>query len=139
MEYPDAMDFGRDLLPRLVADGRRIAVRPFVGRWRDIADVDAYFEAYAPYRNHGNGCYLWPTASVAPEARVEDSILLDGAEVGAGARLRRVIVDEGVRVPAGARIGFDPAEDAAFGHVTPGGVTVVTSAASAAPVCYLTT
>lgn len=133
-EHADAMDFGKDLLPRLVADGRRLAVRPFVGRWRDIADIDAYFEAHAPYSQGIHGCYVWPGARVAPDAQVEDSILLDGAEVGAGACLRRTIVDEGVRVPAGARIGFDPVEDAAFGHVTPGGVTVVTSAAFPAPV-----
>lgn len=134
-EHTDALDFGQDLLPRLVAGGRRIAVRTFVGRWRDIADVDAYFDAHAPYGQHGNGCYVWPGARFHPGARIEDSILLDGAEVGEGACLRRTIVDEGVRVPAGARIGFDPAEDAAFGHVTPGGVTVVTAASSAAPVC----
>ncbi|HEX5138556.1 MAG TPA: sugar phosphate nucleotidyltransferase [Planctomycetota bacterium] len=131
-ENEDAMDLERDLLPRMVEGGARIAVRPFPGPRRGITDIDDYFEAHAAYRT--NGCYVWPRAKVAPDARVEDSILLDGAEVGERACLRRTIVDEGVRVPAGARIGFDPEEDRALGYVTKGGVTVLTSAASAAPV-----
>jgi glucose-1-phosphate adenylyltransferase len=131
-DHADATDLCADLLPRLVAEGRRIAVRPFVGPWRDIDDVDAYFEAHSPYRRRGN--YVWPGAHIAPSARVEESILLYGAEVGPGAHLRRVIVDEGVRVPAGARIGFDPVEDAAFGHVSPGGVTVIATAEAEAAI-----
>jgi glucose-1-phosphate adenylyltransferase len=131
-EHPEAMDLERDLLPRLVEGGRRIAVRPFAGSREGVADIDDYFEAHKAYRK--NGCYAWPRARVAADATVEESILLDGAEVGRGARVRRAIVDEGVKVPAGARIGFDPEEDRAFGHVTPGGVTVVTSASSAAGV-----
>jgi glucose-1-phosphate adenylyltransferase len=129
--HADAADLDRDLLPRLVEEGRRVAVRPLTAG-RGIADIDDYFEAHAAFRR--NGCFVWPGARVAQSATIEDSILLDGAEVGPGACLRRTIVDEGVRVPAGARIGFDPVEDAALGHVTRGGVTVVTSADSAAPV-----
>lgn len=129
--HPDAMDLERDLLPRLVEEGRPIAVRPFAGGL-PIVDIDDYFAAHAAFRK--NGCFVWPRARVAQGATVENSILLDGAEVESGARLRRAIVDEGVRVPAGARIGFDPVEDRAFGHVTKGGVTVVMSAASAAAV-----
>jgi glucose-1-phosphate adenylyltransferase len=129
--HADATDLERDLLPRLVEEGRRIAVRPFTGG-RGIADIDDYFEAHATFRR--NGCYVWPGARIGQGATVEDSILLAGAEVGPGACLRRAIVDEGVRVPAGARIGFDPVEDRAFGHVSKGGITVVTSVDSAAPV-----
>jgi glucose-1-phosphate adenylyltransferase len=101
--HPDAMDFGHDLLPRLIAGGWRVAARPFTGPWRDIADVDAYFEAHLPYRGHGSN-YIWPHASIAPDAQVEESIVLNGAEIGEGACLRRVVVEEGVRVPAGARV-----------------------------------
>jgi glucose-1-phosphate adenylyltransferase len=50
---------------------------------------------------------LSPLVRVHSWARVEESILLDGVDVGRGAQLRRVIVDKNVRIPGGMRIGFD--------------------------------
>jgi glucose-1-phosphate adenylyltransferase len=59
-------------------------------------------------------------------AQVEESILMEGVDVGRHARLRRTIVDKGVRIPAGMTIGFDPEADAAMGlTISAGGVTVV--------------
>jgi ADP-glucose pyrophosphorylase len=41
-------------------------------------------------------------ARIDPTARVEESILWDDVEVGAGAVMHRCIVTDGVSVPAGA-------------------------------------
>ena len=57
---------------------------------------------------------------------VDDSVLLDNAEVGRHVELRRVIVDKDVTIPPGTRIGLDPDDDRARGFtVTEQGVTVV--------------
>jgi glucose-1-phosphate adenylyltransferase len=67
-------------------------------------------------------------------ARVEESILFEGVEIGRHARVRRAILDKGVRVPPGMAIGFDPDEDAARGlTVSPEGVTVVAKGQSLVP------
>jgi len=67
-----------------------------------------------------------PGVRINSFARIEESILLEGVDVGRHARLRRTIVDKGVRIPPGMVIGFDPEADAALGlTVSPGGVTVV--------------
>ncbi len=62
-------------------------------------------------------------------ARVEDSVLMPGVDVGRGSRLRRCIVDKGVRVPPNTVIGEDPEHDAQRFTVSEGGVVVVTRAA----------
>lgn len=72
------------------------------------------------------GSILGPRVRLAAGARVEDSVLLDGVEVGPHARVRRTIVDKGTRLPAGLAVGFDREADEALGlTISPGGVTVV--------------
>jgi len=58
-------------------------------------------------------------------ARVEDSILLPGVQVGAGCELRRVIVDENAVLPPGTRIGYDAEVDRRRFLVTARGIAVV--------------
>lgn len=60
-------------------------------------------------------------------SKIEDSIILDRADIGRGARLRRCIVDKFAQIPEGMAIGFDPKEDAARGFTIDeeSGITVV--------------
>lgn len=58
-------------------------------------------------------------------ARVEDSVLLQGVDVGRGAVVRKAIVDKNVRVPPGARIGVDPELDRERFTVTDSGIVVI--------------
>jgi glucose-1-phosphate adenylyltransferase len=68
---------------------------------------------------------LAPRVRVHSWARVDESILLDGVDVGRGAQLRRVIVDKNVRIPPGLRIGFDLEADRQRFIVSEGGVVAV--------------
>jgi glucose-1-phosphate adenylyltransferase len=68
---------------------------------------------------------LSPEVRVDSWARVDDSILMDGVEVGERAQVRRAIVDKRVIIPAGARIGFDPEEDRRQFTVTGSGIVVI--------------
>jgi len=56
---------------------------------------------------------------------LEDSILLDAAEIDRPCRIRRTIIDKRVKVPARTTIGYDPEEDAKRFDVSPGGIVVV--------------
>ena len=59
-------------------------------------------------------------------ARVVDSVLMDGVDVGRHAQVRRAILDKGVVVPPGASVGVDHDADRAAGFtVTGSGITVV--------------
>jgi glucose-1-phosphate adenylyltransferase len=56
---------------------------------------------------------------------VEDSILMQGVEVGRHAVVKRAIVDKNVRIAPGARIGVEPDEDRKRFVVSAGGVVVI--------------
>jgi len=68
---------------------------------------------------------LFPRVFVDDEAFVEDSILFDGVQVGAGAQLRNCIVDKAVQIPAGESIGIDLDKDRERFTVSPKGIVVV--------------
>lgn len=183
-----AHDFGRDIIPRMVASERPVCaynVQEEVSRdfyWRDIGTIDAYWEASMELLSatplfdlcdpvwpvhtcdpglpaaqillengfnsqvadvrlcsgvqivdaQVNHSILGPGVTVDPQAEVCESVLLEGAHVGAGARVHRAIVGPGVRIPAGSCI-----EGTALGrerdfHVSPGGIAVVSESAALA-------
>ena len=68
---------------------------------------------------------LSPGVLLHSHALVEDSVLMQGVDVGRGAVVRRAILDKNVRVAPGARIGVDPARDRERFTVSDGGVVVV--------------
>jgi glucose-1-phosphate adenylyltransferase len=65
-----------------------------------------------------------PQVRINSFAHVEESILLDGVDVGRYARVRRAIVDKGVRIPPHAEVGYDPDADARRFTVSDGIVVV---------------
>jgi len=59
-------------------------------------------------------------------AEVEDSILLEGVEIGRHAKVRRAIIDKHVRIPAHVRVGWDRDEDLLHGcTISDSGIVVV--------------
>jgi glucose-1-phosphate adenylyltransferase len=69
---------------------------------------------------------LSPGVAIHSRALVEDSVLLDGVDVGRDAIIRRAIIDKNVKIPQGARLGVDPAEDRARGFtISEGGIVVL--------------
>ncbi|MBI2823382.1 MAG: glucose-1-phosphate adenylyltransferase [Planctomycetia bacterium] len=62
-------------------------------------------------------------------AKVEDSILFEGVDIGRHAKVRRAIIDKGVHIPPGVEIGYDHEHDRARGFtVSEGGVIVIAKA-----------
>ena len=68
---------------------------------------------------------LSPQVRVNSYAEVEDSILMDGVDVGRHARIRRAIIDKEVQIPARMEIGYRLEEDARRFTVTGSGIVVV--------------
>jgi glucose-1-phosphate adenylyltransferase len=175
-----AHDFGKNIIPTMVAAGRVYAYNfnqtRWGGYWRDIGLLDAYYEAnmdlvhvepqfnlyerdwmirtaqpqvppakfvheepgrtgHALNSTVSAGCIisgaeirrsvLSPFCRVHSFSLVEDSILLEGVDVGERCRIRRAIVDKGVRIPADTAIGCNLEQDRARFTVTAGGVVVI--------------
>jgi mannose-1-phosphate guanylyltransferase len=82
------------------------AVRGFTSEtafW-DVGTVADYWRTSMAFMQKENqvGSSVGRRARIDPTARVEESILWDDVEVGAGAVMHRCIVTDGVSVPAGA-------------------------------------
>jgi glucose-1-phosphate adenylyltransferase len=58
-------------------------------------------------------------------SEVEDSILMQGVDVGRKAVVRRAIVDKNVTIAPGAQVGVDPEADRERFTVSAGGVVVI--------------
>jgi glucose-1-phosphate adenylyltransferase len=58
-------------------------------------------------------------------SHVEDSVVMDYAEIGRHARIRRAIIDKNVYVPDGEEIGYDLERDRQRFFVTDSGLVVI--------------
>jgi glucose-1-phosphate adenylyltransferase len=75
---------------------------------------------------------LSPNVRINSYARVEDSILFTGVDVGRGARIRRAIIDKDVKIPKDSVIGYDTEHDRRRGFtVTEQGIVVIAKGESA--------
>ncbi len=72
-----------------------------------------------------NRCVLHPRVRIHSYADVDESILMDGVEIGRHCKIRRTIVDKGVKIPAGTTIGYDIEHDRERFTVTDSGIVVV--------------
>jgi glucose-1-phosphate adenylyltransferase len=72
-----------------------------------------------------NRCVLHPRVRIHSYSDVDESILMDGVEVGRHSRIRRAIIDKGVKIPAGTTIGYDLEADRQRYTVSDTGVVVV--------------
>jgi glucose-1-phosphate adenylyltransferase len=68
---------------------------------------------------------LSPRVTIHSFAEIEDSILLEGADVGRNAKIKRTIIDKEVQIPPGMEIGYHLDDDAKRFTVTASGIVVV--------------
>ncbi len=69
---------------------------------------------------------LFSSVHVHSWAKVEDSVILPGVDIGRHAVLKRCVVDKRCRIPPGMQIGVDDEADRQRFHVSPGGIVLVT-------------
>jgi len=68
---------------------------------------------------------LSPRVHIHSWADVEDSVLMDGVDVGRHCRIRRAIIDKGVAIPPRSVIGYDLEQDRKRFTVTDSGIVVI--------------
>lgn len=108
-------DFGKDILPRLVAEGKRVHAFPYTGYWVDVGTVDSYWQAHMDLLDEPPSIDLndrsWiihtrteerPPVRIANSAEIVDSMIADGCVISPGAVVERSILSPGVRVMSGS-------------------------------------
>ncbi len=117
-------DFGKDILPDLVRNGRRVfafnirkELPPLFHYWQDIGTLDSYYEAHMellkpdpPFPLHGDEwairTYLppLPPALLQRRAIVRNSLLSPGCIVGEGAVIQNSVLAPKVHIGARAKV-----------------------------------
>ncbi len=106
-------DFGREVIPALLAADKRLYAYTFFGYWADIGTVQMYWEAHTGLLGESPAFDLddplWvihtrseerPPALLGEEARIDSSLLCDGAHVEG--HVIRSVISPGVHVRPGA-------------------------------------
>lgn len=131
IKNPDSNhDFGKDIIPQLLADHKTLYAYKFKGYWKDVGTIDSLWEANMDLLDTNNELdlsdptwkiytedattlphYVGPDASIKRafitqgciiEGEVKNSVLFTGVEVGEGARVIDSVLMPGAKVEAGA-------------------------------------
>lgn len=108
-------DFGKDILPRLVAEGSRVHAFPYSGYWVDVGTVDSYWKAHmdllaepAPIDLNDRSWVIHtrteerPPVRIYSGAQVSNSMISDGCVLSSDTIVERSVLSPGVRVMPGA-------------------------------------
>jgi len=112
---PERIDFGREVLPAMVAEGRRVYAYRFDGYWQDVGTVESYWRTSLDLLSESPGIELndrgWliytkseerPPARIGSDASVLRSMVSHGCVVEGS--VEHSILSPGVRVGAGATV-----------------------------------
>lgn len=143
-----AKDFGKNVIPAMLADGCRMYAYPFRGYWKDVGTLDSLWEAnmdllgeepkfsladtrWRIYSRGGAepphliGEYGRVTGSMVSggceiHGIVENSILSGGVRVGRGAFVKDCVIMSGVQIDEGATVNYSIVD--ADAHIGAGAV-----------------
>lgn len=106
-----SVDFGKDILPRLLEKKRRVFAYPYGGYWIDVGTIDAYWEAHMdllqtpPSLNLNDRTWVIHTRSeerppvrIENQANIKNSLITDGAVIGENATVENSVLSPGVYV-----------------------------------------
>ena len=104
-------DFGKDVIPRMVASGQKAYAYPFEGYWVDVGTIEAYWESQMdlledpPPLDLNDRTWIVHTRSeerppvVTREgASIKDSMVTDGCVISPGAQIERSVLSPGVYI-----------------------------------------
>ena len=108
-------DFGKDVIPAMLANDERLFAFRFEGYWRDVGTIDSLWEANMDLLDDASGLDLadesWriysknpnlPAARIGMGAKLDDCMVSEGCSVEG--EVRHSVLFQGVTVGAGATI-----------------------------------
>ena len=131
LKNPDSShDFGKDIIPQMLQDGKNLFAYKFKGYWKDVGTIDSLWEANMDLLNANNELdlndaswkiytedattlphYVGPDAEIQRafitqgctiEGIVKNSVLFTGAKIGAGAKIIDSVIMPDAEIAEGA-------------------------------------
>lgn len=104
--YPDATDFGKEIIPTAINEGRKVVAYQYDGYWTDIGTIRSFFEANIELTDHIPSFNLFDRhRQIYTRGR-----MLPPAKFYGGTQLNRALIAEGsiihARVVEGSIIGL---------------------------------
>ena len=94
LDQRSSHDFGKDIIPKLLGEGKRLYSYEFHGFWKDVGTIDSLWDANLDLLNPGSNLDLndrkWkiysrnsvmPPAFIGKEADVQNSVISEGCEI----------------------------------------------------------
>lgn len=126
-------DFGKDVIPAMLAQGARLAAYPFRGYWRDVGTIDALWQAHmdlmgdkprfqlnrkewplhavprpdSDARVYGelHRTMVFPNVEVGSGSYISESVIMPNVKIGRQAKIHKAIIAEGAIIEDGALVG----------------------------------
>lgn len=113
---PDSdYDFGKNIIPKMIADNNKLIAYRFEGYWKDVGTVESYWEANMDLLSENNAVKLfdnswklytdtgiWPAQHIGREAVVKNCLISEGCEING--IVENSIIFPGVFIEPGAHI-----------------------------------
>ena len=126
-------DFGKDLIPKMLADNARLFTYAFTAYWKDVGTIESLWQANMdllqekpPFELHGDWKVYSSNPSMPPHyigheaqvktsmisegsmilGEVENSIIFPGVKVGRGAKVKNSVVMASTVIEEGASVDY---------------------------------
>ena len=106
-------DFGKDLIPKMLAEKKKLFVYRFEGYWRDVGTVKSYYDSQMDLMDNVeninvfsgdmkvlSNSNMYPPQFIGPDANVKDSLICNGCTVYGS--VKHSIVGSGAVIGKGA-------------------------------------
>ncbi len=110
-QYPEATDFGKEILPAAIESGRKVGAYQYEGYWTDIGTIRSFFDANIELTNHipsfnlfSHSQRIYTRGRMLPPAKFYGGTQLNRALIAEGSIIHARII-EGSIVGLRSRIG----------------------------------
>lgn len=109
LDNTSSNDFGKNIIPKMLKDNKRMVAYPFKGYWKDVGTIDSLWEANMDLLSNNNELDLnaakWkiysknpvrPAQFIGNEARVKNSLITEGCRIYGD--IENSVISQGVSV-----------------------------------------
>ena len=108
-------DFGKDVIPMMLADGKKIFAYPFKGYWKDVGTIESLWQANMDLLNNADNFYIYAplwriycrhyesmAQYIGPKAKLSNAMISEGSSISG--TVKESVVSSGVYIHEGAEV-----------------------------------